>query len=91
MPQFSAPLRDHLFCLYDVLDFEAHTRLPGFENFSRDIVEAVLEQAGKFTSEVIYPLNRSGDEEGAQFNDGKVTTPAGFRGAYAALVEGGWP
>jgi butyryl-CoA dehydrogenase len=91
MPSYSAPLRDHLFCLYDVLDFEGHTRLPGFEGFSRDVIEAVLEQAGRFTSEIVFPLNRSADEEGARFENGVVTVPEGFRKAYGALVEGGWP
>jgi hypothetical protein len=75
MPSYSAPLRDHLFCLYDVLDFEEHRKLPGFEDFSRDVIEAVLEQAGRFTSEIVFPLNRSGDEEGARFDNGVVTVP----------------
>ena len=74
-----------------LLGFEAHTELPGFEGFSRDIIEAVLEQANRFASEVVYPLNRSADEEGARFDQGTVTTPKGFKEAYAALVEGGWP
>ncbi len=91
MPSYTAPLRDHLFCLYDVLDFEGHTRLPGFETFSRDVIEAVLEQAGRFASEIIFPLNRSADEEGAGFENGTVTVPQGFHAAYRALVEGGWP
>ena len=91
MPSYTAPLRDHLFCLYEVLNFEGHTALPGFETFSRDVVEAVLEQAGRFASEVIFPLNRGGDEEGVRFENGQVTTPAGFKEAYRALVDGGWP
>lgn len=91
MPQYSAPLRDHLFCLYEVFDFDSHTALPGFEPFSRDVIEAVLEQSGRFASEVLLPLNRSADEEGARFDHGVVTTPRGFREAYRALVDGGWP
>lgn len=91
MPQFHPPLRDHLFCLYDLLGFESHTRLPGFEAFSRDVIEAVLEQSARFCSDVLYPLNRSADEEGVHFENGVVTTPKGFREAYAQLVAGGWP
>jgi alkylation response protein AidB-like acyl-CoA dehydrogenase len=91
MPQYSAPLRDHLFCLYELFDFDSHTQLPGFETFSRDVIEAVLEQSGRFAAEVLLPLNRSADEDGAQFNNGVVTTPKGFRDAYRALVDGGWP
>ena len=91
MASYSAPLRDHLFCLYDVFGFEEHTSLPGFEDFSRDVVEAVLEQSGRFSADVLFPLNRSGDEEGARFENGEVITPKGFRQAYRALVDGGWP
>lgn len=91
MPHYSAPLRDHLFCLYELFGFDGHTSLPGFEAFSRDVIEAVLEQSGRFASEVLLPLNRSADEEGARFSQGTVTTPKGFREAYRALVDGGWP
>ena len=91
MPVFAPPLRDHLFCLYDLLGFDGHTRLPGFEALSRDVIEAILEQSARFCTDVVYPLNRSADEEGVHFDHGMVTTPAGFREAYAQLVEGGWP
>jgi alkylation response protein AidB-like acyl-CoA dehydrogenase len=91
MPQFTPPLRDHLFCLYELLGFEAHAALPGFEAFSRDVVEAVLTQSARFCSDVLYPLNRSADEEGVHFAEGAVATPRGFREAYRQLVEGGWP
>jgi butyryl-CoA dehydrogenase len=91
MPQFQPPLRDHLFCLYELLDFGGHAKLPGFEGLTRDVVEAVLEQSARFCSDVVYPLNRSADEEGVHFAQGAVTTPRGFRQAYAQLVEGGWP
>ena len=91
MPQFSPPLRDHLFCLYDLLGFESHARLPGFEGLTRDVVEAVLAHSARFCSDVVFPLNRSADEEGVHFAEGRVTTPKGFREAYAELVAGGWP
>ena len=81
MPQFSPPLRDHLFCLYDLLDFEGHARLPGFAGLTRDVVEAVLAQSARFCSDVVFPLNRSADEEGVHFAEGRETTPMGFREA----------
>jgi butyryl-CoA dehydrogenase len=91
MPHYTAPLRDHLFCLYELLDFQSHARLPPFQSFSRDVIEAVLEQSARFATQVLQPLNRSADEEGVHFANGAVTTPQGFRAAYAQLVEGGWP
>jgi len=91
MPVFAPPIADHLFVLYDLLDFESHAKLPGFEHCSRDVIEAVLEQSARFSSEVLYPLHRSADEEGVHFDAGRVTTPEGFRVAYAQLVAGGWP
>ena len=91
MPVFAPPVADHLFTLYELLDFEQHRALPGFEHCTRDVIEAVLEQSARFSSEVLFPLHRSADEEGVHFADGVVTTPKGFRAAYAQLVEGGWP
>jgi len=91
MPSYAAPLRDYEFCLYELLDFETHRALPGFEEFSPDVVKPVLEQAAKFTTDVLYPLNRLADEEGCTLKDGKVTTPKGFKEAYRLLCDGGWP
>jgi butyryl-CoA dehydrogenase len=64
--------------------------LPGFEEFDKEILEAVLEEAGKFCSTEILPLNRDGDEHGAVFADGAVTTPPGFKEAYQKFIENGW-
>jgi alkylation response protein AidB-like acyl-CoA dehydrogenase len=89
MPQFSPPLRDHLYCLYDLLGFDSS--LPGFEGFSRDVIEAVLTQSARFCTDVVHPLNRNADEEGVHFDNGTVRTPEGFKEAYAGLVAGGWP
>ena len=91
MPVFAPPIADHLFTLYDLLGFESHAKLPGFEHCTRDVIEAVLAQSARFSSEVLYPLHRSADEEGVHFDKGVVRTPKGFREAYAQLVEGGWP
>ncbi len=91
MPVFAPPLRDHLFCLNELFDYQLHTALPGFEEFTPDVVTAVLEQAAKFTAEVVYPLNRIGDEHGCRLDNGIVTTAPGFKEAYRALCDGGWP
>ncbi|HEX5122775.1 MAG TPA: acyl-CoA dehydrogenase C-terminal domain-containing protein [Rhodanobacteraceae bacterium] len=93
MARYSAPLDDIRFALYDVLDVESlFKRLPGFENATRDVVDAVLDEAAKFTEQVLAPLNQSGDQEGCHFDaaTASVKTPAGFRQAYAQYVENGW-
>ncbi|MCR4509353.1 acyl-CoA dehydrogenase C-terminal domain-containing protein [Pseudomonas sp. 32.2.56] len=92
MPQYTAPLRDLRFVLHDV--FEAPrlwARLPVLaETVDADTADAILEEAAKVTGTLIAPLNRSGDEEGAQWINGAVRTPAGFKQAYATYIQGGW-
>ncbi len=92
MPEYNAPLRDMRFLLNDVFDAPAlWARLPALaERIDADTADAILEEASKITSGLLAPLNRSGDEEGAQFADGNVRTPTGFREAYATYAEGGW-
>jgi 3-(methylsulfanyl)propanoyl-CoA dehydrogenase len=91
--RYAAPLADMRFALYDVLDVESlFKRLPGFEPATRDVVDAVLAEAAKFTEQVLAPLNQSGDQQGCHFDaaTASVTTPAGFRKAYEHYVENGW-
>ena len=92
MPEFNAPLRDMRFVLHEVFDAPAlWARLPALaETVDADTADAILEEAAKVTSQLIAPLNRSGDEEGAQWRDGQVSTPSGFQQAYATYIEGGW-
>lgn len=92
MPVFKAPLRDMRFVLDDVFQAEQlWARLPALsEHVSRDVVDAILEEAAKINENLIFPLNRSGDEEGAQFNAGEVTTPKGFKEAFREYGDGGW-
>ncbi|MCR3874354.1 acyl-CoA dehydrogenase C-terminal domain-containing protein [Pseudomonas aeruginosa] len=92
MPEYNAPLRDMRFLLNDVFGAPAlWQRLPRLaERIDADTADAILEEAAKVTGGLLAPLNRSGDEEGAQWQDGAVRTPAGFREAYATYAEGGW-
>jgi butyryl-CoA dehydrogenase len=90
MPAYKAPLRDMRYVLYDLLGGDALASLPGYEDFTRDTVDAVLEEAAKICEEVLQPINRSGDEEGCHYENGVVRTPKGFKEAYQTYREGGW-
>jgi len=90
MIPYTAPLRDMQFVLEEVIGLDQITTLPGFEDVGDDLVRAVLAEAGKFGAEVLAPLNRGGDTEGARLENGVVTTAPGFAEAYKSFVEGGW-
>ncbi|PLZ01717.1 acyl-CoA dehydrogenase [Burkholderia sp. WAC0059] len=93
MGQYAAPLRDMQFVLHELLNVEAEVRrMPKHADLDADTINQVLEEAGRFCSEVLFPLNSVGDREGCRYQgDGVVTTPAGFREAYRQYVEAGWP
>lgn len=92
MAEYQAPLRDMGFLLNEV--FQAGTlwsELPALaETVDEETASAILEEAGKINADIIAPLNRIGDEEGCQWQDGAVKTPAGFIEAYQSYAEGGW-
>jgi alkylation response protein AidB-like acyl-CoA dehydrogenase len=94
MPQYTPPIRDMHFVLHEVLDVAgAFKALPSHAETDVGTINAVLEEAGKFASEVLAPLNRIGDEQGCKLDPAthEVKTPDGFKEAYARYVEGGWP
>jgi len=91
MPQYTAPARDARFIISEVLGIAAYANLPAFAAASPDIVDAVIEEGGKFAAEVLFPLNASGDVQGCtRHQDGRVETPDGFKQAHAQFREAGW-
>lgn len=92
MPSYTAPVREIRFLLEEVLDIGRYATLPGFSDATGDTLDAILEAAAALSQEVLQPINLSGDQEGCtRHADGSVTTPKGFKEAYAQFVEGGWP
>ena len=91
MTTYTAPLRDMSFVLHEVLDISKYSNLPGFADATPDLVEAIMEEGSKLASEVLHPINHSGDKEGCvRHDDGSVTTPKGIKEAYKLFSEGGW-
>jgi alkylation response protein AidB-like acyl-CoA dehydrogenase len=90
MSGYAAPLRDMRFVLNELAGLAEVAKLPGYDEASSDTVDAILEQASKFASEVLDPINYSGDREGSKWSAGEVRTPKGFRDAYRRFCDGGW-
>ncbi|MDG4649700.1 acyl-CoA dehydrogenase C-terminal domain-containing protein [Roseibacterium sp. SDUM158017] len=90
MPSYTAPVKDMQFILHDVLKI-AEAGIAGYEDLDRDFTAAILEEAGKISSEVLAPLNPVGDTEGCRMENGIVYTPTGFKDAFEQMREGGWP
>lgn len=89
MYNYKAPLRDYKFVMQELLSCSAHYQNLGYDDASLDLIDAILDEAAKFTEHTIAPINQVGDQ-GCQFNDGEVTTPPGFKEAYQQYIEGGW-
>lgn len=90
MVHYTAPLRDMRFILEEIADLAAIGRLPGCEEATPELVGAILEEAGRFASGVLAPLNAPGDRQGCRLHEGRVDTPAGWAQAYRQFCEGGW-
>ena len=92
MSHYQPNIQDMQFVLSRVLNASDQLKsLEVFEELDAELVQQVLEEAGKFVGEVVAPLNRDGDEIGAQWHDGKVTMPPGFQAAYQMFWQAGWP
>ncbi len=89
MPTYTAPVKDLQFVLHDMLNVSS-SDIPGYNELEADFTSAVLEEAGKLTSEVLSPLNVVGDHEGCRLENGVVYTPTGFKDAFEQVKEGGW-
>ena len=91
MLTYKAPQKDINFLLNDVLDIQTHYQsFEAGKEATPDLVDAIMSECAKFCENVLSPLYQSGDEEGCHFENGKVTTPKGFKKAYQQYIEGGW-
>ena len=88
---YTPPLAEIRFVLGELCDLGGLGRLPGYEAATPDVVDAVLEEAGRFAANELSPLNQVGDQQGCRLENGVVRTPDGFAAAYRAFVAGGWP
>src|SRR5687767_7708783 len=90
MSTYAAPLQDMKFVMKELVGLADISAMPACAEVTGDLVDAVLEEAGRFAAEVLDPLNRGGDQHGAQWVAGDVTSAPGFKQAYQQFVEGGW-
>ncbi|WP_122901435.1 acyl-CoA dehydrogenase [Acinetobacter sp. B51(2017)] len=90
MNSYKAPLNDLSFIFNHLLDQKQLAELPGLEDLGVELYESVLDEAGKFATNVLDPINASGDREGLKIADGVVTTPKGFKEAYQQYTQAGW-
>jgi alkylation response protein AidB-like acyl-CoA dehydrogenase len=90
MTTYRAPLRDMRFVLHELLGVEKLAELPGYEDATAEVIDQVIEEGAKLCENVLFPINRAGDEAGCVYENGVVRTPAGFKDAYDAFVAGGW-
>ena len=90
MTVYAAPQRDMRFVLHELLEVDRLTELPGCEEATSDVIDAIIEESAKVAETVLFPLNQSGDQEGCHFENGVVRTPKGFKEAYDQFVEAGW-
>jgi len=87
---YTAPIRDLMFAATELADLPGVGRLPGLEDATPELLQTILEEAGKFASEVLAPINQSGDRQGVRLEDGCAITADGWKEAYRKFVDGGW-
>ncbi len=90
MPTYQAPLRDYQFVLNELLNIYERTELKGFDEIDAELADAILQGVADFSTEIMLPLNSSGDVEGCKLVDGNVIAPKGFKEAYQQYVDNGW-
>ncbi|MFT4613382.1 MAG: alkylation response protein AidB-like acyl-CoA dehydrogenase [Bacteroidia bacterium] len=92
MPEYKAPVRDMKFVINEVLQSETlYQSLPGCEEATEELINTIVDEGARFAEEVVAPTYRNGDEEGCTWSEDGVTTPTGYKEAYAQYVENGWP
>jgi 3-(methylthio)propanoyl-CoA dehydrogenase len=90
MSDYRAPIKDMQFLIKEVIGLQQVNTIPAFSEVSEDLVDQILEEAGKFAGGVLAPLNRAGDKQGAKWHENGVTTTPGFKDAYKQFVDAGW-
>jgi len=90
MSYYKTPIRDFMFAIQHLADLEGVMALPGNEDISPELVQAVIEEAGKIAEEVLDPLNKVGDLQGVSLENDQVITAEGWKEAYQTFIEGGW-
>lgn len=90
MPNYTAPTKDFSFLINSFIELEKYQNVKGVSE-AQNLAAPLLEESAKLCEEVLFPLNRTGDMQGLKLENGKVTTPEGFKEAYRTYVEGGWP
>src|SRR5690625_1570289 len=87
---FQAPIDDIRFVLHELADLKSVLALPGFEDISSELIDAVLQENARFAEQAVAPLNKVGDTRHPVWKDGHVTTSAGFKEAFEAYAQAGW-
>ena len=90
MTAYRAPVEEILFVMREIGELDSLATLPGYEDATPDLVSAILQEAGKLGTDVLDPINVSGDQEGCTLENGVVRTPKGFKEAYRQFIEAGW-
>ncbi|WP_108946730.1 acyl-CoA dehydrogenase C-terminal domain-containing protein [Shewanella halifaxensis] len=91
MPIYQAPMQDYQFILQELLNIYQKPELQGFEEIDPELIDAVLQGVADFSTEIMLPINGSGDVEGCRLENGQVVTPQGFKDAYQQYIDNGWP